>query len=218
MSEQPNINSDGTITIKTSSWNRVVRERDEAREKYDTLAVENMLEVHRLCKECDEAREELENYKAESVHTCHSECKRPNCVLRRERAQAQVALVQALRERDEAIADRDIARLEVEEISHDLSDAKTRIWQLEKQIEGLNNFANERYDEIQKVRKERDIAREDASNYYAKIGELIDNCKDAQYESEQQARLLGISAERECALRSKIFELERKILQLEQIK
>jgi predicted house-cleaning NTP pyrophosphatase (Maf/HAM1 superfamily) len=33
------------------------RERDEAREKYDTLAVENMLEVNKLCKERDEARE-----------------------------------------------------------------------------------------------------------------------------------------------------------------
>jgi len=33
MSEQPSLNGDGTITIKTSSWNRVVRERDEAREE-----------------------------------------------------------------------------------------------------------------------------------------------------------------------------------------
>ena len=32
------------------------RERDEAREKYDTLAVENMLEVNKLCKERDEAK------------------------------------------------------------------------------------------------------------------------------------------------------------------
>lgn len=38
---------------------------------------------------------------------------------------------------------------------------------------------------------------------------------EAREESEQQARLLGISAEREYALRGKIFELERKILQLE---
>lgn len=32
------------------------RERDEARAKFDTLAVENMLEVNKLCKERDEAR------------------------------------------------------------------------------------------------------------------------------------------------------------------
>jgi hypothetical protein len=30
MSEQPSLNGDGTITIKVSSWNRIVRERDEA--------------------------------------------------------------------------------------------------------------------------------------------------------------------------------------------
>jgi len=52
-----------------------------------------------------------------------------------------------------------------------------------------------------KLEKERDEARE--------------KCKEAQYESEQQSRLLGISAEREYTLRGKIFELERKILQLE---
>jgi vacuolar-type H+-ATPase subunit I/STV1 len=34
---------------------RLEEERDEAREKYDTLAVENMLEVHKLCKERDDA-------------------------------------------------------------------------------------------------------------------------------------------------------------------
>jgi len=54
---------------------------------------------------------------------------------------------------------------------------------------------------LETARRERDEAREE--------------CKEAQYESEQQSRLLGISAEREYALRGKIFELERKILQLE---
>jgi hypothetical protein len=42
---------------------RFVRERDEAREKYDTLAVENMLEVNKLCKERDEAREQVDRYR-----------------------------------------------------------------------------------------------------------------------------------------------------------
>jgi hypothetical protein len=94
MSEQQSLNGDGTITIKTSSWNRVVRERDEARNK----------------------------------------------------------MADALQEVD------------------------LRTLDFERMIQ------------------ERDEARE---------------------ESEQQARLLGISAEREYALRGKIFELERKILQLE---
>jgi len=39
------------------------QERDEAREKYDTLAVENMLEVNKLCKERDEAREQVDRYR-----------------------------------------------------------------------------------------------------------------------------------------------------------
>jgi len=34
-----------------------LKERDEIQEKYDTLAVENMLDVHKLCKERDEARQ-----------------------------------------------------------------------------------------------------------------------------------------------------------------
>ena len=38
---------------------RLKRERDEAREKYDLEAVENMLAVNKLCKERDEARGEL---------------------------------------------------------------------------------------------------------------------------------------------------------------
>jgi len=101
MSEQPSLNGDGTITIKTSSWNRVVRERDEARNK----------------------------------------------------------MADALQEVDLRTLD------------------------------------------FERMKQERDKAREE--------------CKEAQYESEQQSRLLGISAEREYALRGKIFELERKILQLE---
>jgi hypothetical protein len=40
-----------------------LRERNEAREKYDTLAVENMLEVNKLCKERDEAREQVDRYR-----------------------------------------------------------------------------------------------------------------------------------------------------------
>ena len=42
---------------------RAESERDEAREKYDTLAVENMLEVNKLCKERDEAREQVDRYR-----------------------------------------------------------------------------------------------------------------------------------------------------------
>lgn len=41
----------------------VERERDEAMAKYDTLVMENMLEVNKLCKERDEALEELRKLK-----------------------------------------------------------------------------------------------------------------------------------------------------------
>jgi hypothetical protein len=108
MSEQQSLNGDGTITIKTSSWNRVVRERDEARESLKHIT----------------------EYGTEEINAA---------------VELRQKLATALVERDEA--------------------------------------------------------REE--------------CKEAQYESEQQSRLLGISAEREYALRGKIFELERKILQLE---
>ena len=65
MSEQQSLNGDGTITIKTSSWNRVVRERDEAREERDKLKLllaadsENVDAFLGVCIERDEAREEF---------------------------------------------------------------------------------------------------------------------------------------------------------------
>jgi len=76
---------------------------------------------------------------------------------------------------------------------------------LERERDELREKLNTNFEEISNklvvAMRERDEAREE--------------CKEAQYESEQQSRLLGISAEREYALRGKIFELERKILQLE---
>jgi hypothetical protein len=65
MSEQQSLNGDGTITIKTSSWNQVVRERDEAREERDKLKLllaadsENVDAYLGVCMERDEAREEF---------------------------------------------------------------------------------------------------------------------------------------------------------------
>jgi chromosome segregation ATPase len=40
-----------------------------------------------------------------------------------------------------------------------ITDLLKKVNRLEKQIEGLNNFANERFEEIERVRKERDDAR-----------------------------------------------------------
>jgi hypothetical protein len=44
---------------------RAESERDEVQAKYDTLAAENMLEVHKLCKERDELKMQLKVMQAE---------------------------------------------------------------------------------------------------------------------------------------------------------
>jgi hypothetical protein len=49
-----------------------LRERDEAREKYDTLAVENMLEVNKLCKERDETMDQLIHLRSCVYDVIHS--------------------------------------------------------------------------------------------------------------------------------------------------
>lgn len=45
---------------------RLERERDEARKKYDTLAVENMLEVNKLCEERDELLNEIKRLRLDA--------------------------------------------------------------------------------------------------------------------------------------------------------
>lgn len=58
-------------------------------------------------------------------------------------------------------------REEIMTLARKLDEARKKIWRLEKQIEGLNNAANERFDEIERVRKERDEAREAAAKWEA---------------------------------------------------
>ena len=41
---------------------KLERERDELRDKYDTLATEHMLVVNKLCEERDEARDDAEHW------------------------------------------------------------------------------------------------------------------------------------------------------------
>ena len=53
-----NLNVKHYVTEWENRCLKAERERDEIQEKYDTLAVENMLEVNKLCKERDESREE----------------------------------------------------------------------------------------------------------------------------------------------------------------
>ncbi len=63
------------------------------------------------------------------------------------------------RERDEAREELSLKCQSVTIASGTISDLFKKSERLEKQIEGLNNFANERFDEIQRVRRERDEAR-----------------------------------------------------------
>ena len=45
--------------VPADTAKRLERERNEVMAKYDILAVEHMLEVHKLCKERDEAMEQI---------------------------------------------------------------------------------------------------------------------------------------------------------------
>jgi uncharacterized coiled-coil DUF342 family protein len=49
----------GCVPVLRKLLNDARLERDEVKEKYDTLAVENMLEVNKLYKECDEMQKQL---------------------------------------------------------------------------------------------------------------------------------------------------------------
>jgi hypothetical protein len=49
-----------------------LKERDEAREKYDILAVENMLEVNKLCKERDDITNQLIHLRSCVYDVIHS--------------------------------------------------------------------------------------------------------------------------------------------------
>ena len=46
-------------TMTINHYERILRERDELRDKYDNLATEHMLVVNKLCKERDDARDAL---------------------------------------------------------------------------------------------------------------------------------------------------------------
>jgi chromosome segregation ATPase len=85
------------------------------------------------------------------------------------------------RERDEARAELSLKCQSVTIASGTISDLLKKSERLEKQIEGLNNFANERFDEIQRVRRERDEAKAERD-----ILRL-----EAQREAEHHDRMVG---------------------------
>jgi hypothetical protein len=59
----------GEVFLIEGNWNtfakQLKRERDEAMAKYNTLVMENMLEVNKLCKERDEA---IEKHRLAVIH------------------------------------------------------------------------------------------------------------------------------------------------------
>jgi chromosome segregation ATPase len=56
---------------------------------------------------------------------------------------------------------------------NELDDAIKKIWRLEKQIEGSNNFANERFEEIQNVRKQRDKAAAERDDLRDRLNDIL---------------------------------------------
>jgi len=77
------------------------------------------------------------------------------------------------RERDEVRAELSLKCQSVTIASGTISDLLKKSERLEKQIEGLNNFANERFDEIQRVRRERDEAMRELENMKETKRELM---------------------------------------------
>lgn len=135
MSEQQSLNGDGTITIKTSSWNRVVRERDELKQflAADSERVDAYLGVcieqdearsvadglaeqaERLRKERDEAREALKHideYGTEEINAA---------------VELRQKLAQALVERDEAREKAERYRLDANALMLQRDEARERL-------------------------------------------------------------------------------------------
>jgi uncharacterized coiled-coil DUF342 family protein len=71
-------------------------------------------------------------------------------------------------------------RILAQRLEQERDQAREQNAKLQKQIEGLNNFANERFEEIQKVRRERDEAREKCAKL-REIAERAINYLDQSY-------------------------------------
>lgn len=71
-------------------------------------------------------------------------------------------------------------------------------------------------DEKVKAERERDEARHEIQGWKNKFNCAADMGARAENESEEQARLLGMSAEREESLRGKLFLVERELAKLKE--
>jgi hypothetical protein len=140
----PHIGFYSCATVTAEFARKLERERDQAiagRQAYKQLAVKH-------AQERDEARAERDILRLDAQREAEHH----------DRLVGEFKKV--YRERDEARAELSLKCQSVTIASGTISDLLKKSERLEKQIEGLNNFANERFDEIQRVRRERDEARE----------------------------------------------------------
>jgi len=99
----------------------------------------------------------------------------------------------ALRELDEARHKLEIcmaANSDVARIAKERDEAIKQNAKLQKQIEGLNNFANERFDEIQRVRLERDEAKGEIEAWRNKWTCAVEMAARAENERDEAVRHL----------------------------
>ena len=89
-----------------------------------------------------------------------------------------------------------------------ISDLLKKIERLEKQIEGSNNFANERFEEIQRVRRERDEARHEIEGWRNKWECAIEMAARAENERDEAKNRMA-DALQELDLRTLDFERMR---------
>ena len=155
---------------------KLERERDEVKTELEMWRDGNIMhQIHR--DELEKAECERDELRRMSV----TEMMGHNLNVKHHVTEWENRCIKAERERDEVTKDLEFRRelYKVQEqyletaraelslkcqsvtiASGTISDLIKKSERLEKQIEGLNNFANERFDEIQRVRRERDEARE----------------------------------------------------------
>ena len=89
----------------------------------------------------------------------------------------------------------DIATMTInhyERILRERDEAREKIWGLEKQIEGLNNAANERFEEIERVINERDEARKEVE--FLKKTPLRQRCQELERLSDHWCDMHTVAA------------------------
>jgi hypothetical protein len=79
---------------------------------------------------------------------------------------------------------------------------------------GNHSCATVLADFARKLERERDEARNEIQGWRNKFDCAVEMAARAENESEEQARLLSMSAEREEFLRGKLFTLERELAKL----